>query len=363
MTTFSLDPEEQRAGSPALLSALLEDNPSLAQWVMQIDGGMEDYKSATLPTRRLSLGNEDLKETVSDLLAKFIRLMENIIQDLFNGTLAATLVYEKILNRAEDALVDARTNARKTHGNTMRMDTRIQNLCVNYRPVTDVASLVSHQRNLQQVAKLFFEYQNGSALSPLANIRSTPVTPEGFTQLLNAISYASPMQLVQGNVFNTNGYSHQTVHLLGNHKLVIMNRYPEGDAKQQLTHIEFRLQTSDPEPRELPEFIDFQRFAKPTEFSLIKQVIQFAEMVVANNTVSLRFRRQNRLQAMLTFVKEIKHGLDTGQLDENAVALRQGFIDLLGAYKNWLTDPYLNFMAYCSRDLNAILNVCEANSR
>ncbi|AEH03525.1 internal head protein [Pseudomonas phage PhiPA3] len=347
------------------LSELMETSPEIAAKIIELMGSNEayaEYKHALRQTLSLDVSTEDFKEEFAKLLDRILAFLKAMAKDLFDGTAGMALTMERIMLRADRLQTDARSVARRDKATTFKINTRIQNLCVRYRPITEVQGLFSALRNLDIVARTYYEFQNSQMLSASLRIPNVINNEGELANVIETIMSVNPVGMAANNqLFRHSGYRHESIHLLGNRQLVVVDKRPDGGQVDRLLGIEVKLDDSERDPLPLPEEITFQRFSTSIEVSLLRQVVKTAEMLNRANNLSTRHRRRDRINQLTAIVNKVRDNLQTDQLRDVSEDSYRLFVRVIEAYIDWLANPYLGFMALCARDLTAILNVCEAN--
>lgn len=348
-----------------VISELMELDPELARQIVQEVAGLEYYhnpRHVTPKTFSLGLEAED-HGTLMRLLESLIKFLARMLEDMTVGTTAISLNLHKLQTRAEEINTKSRTARRANKSSKIRIETRIQNLCINFKPIKDPQSLLMYLKSVDTIVRKYFKYQDEELLKVIPTITQLNATnPLHLDTLINVLKNVSPTAFAMGAGFAHQGSRYAGPHLLGNQQLMVITKYPQGDAVEQLAGEEFILQPSDLEPKPLPEFLEFDMFPPTTEQSILRQVIATTQDLGRRIGVMARMRRNRRVTDLSNFLERIRNELAAGQLTTDQIQTASAFIQLLEAFDNWLVNPYLNLLALSCRNMSAVLNVCEANN-
>lgn len=352
---------------PSVLSDLLEADETLAQDILYLVGGIEHYRNFKHVTpRQFSLSLEDGGKDSSylvTLLDTLIRFLIRMVEDIGNGSTGISLTLHKIINRAEAINTDSRSVRRVNKQTEFKIDTRVQNLCVNFKPINDPQKIMMYLKSADTVMRKYYKFQDEELLKVVPTITTLrPGTTASLDQLVSILSNVSPMSFASLAGFSSGEFRRSGPHLLGNQQLSVINKNPTGSLIEQLTGQEFLLQLSDAEPKPPPEFIMFDTFARTIEQSILRQVISTATDLANRISVMSRLRRTGRINDLVKYLDNLRRDISTGQYEGEALQNAVTFVMLLEAFNNWLVNPYLSLLALLSRNMSAILNVCEANN-
>ncbi|BEG72740.1 hypothetical protein [Pseudomonas phage vB_PaeM_PS119XW] len=348
--------------SPAALSALLEKDEVTANRILDLIGGFENYPMFERESHLLDLGCEDFKGTVVGILDKVIAFLNRIMEDMFDGSLALSLAFDNILLRVEELNTLTRTTARRSKEPTFDVTTRIQNLCVRYKAINEVQGLIANLKNLEQIGKQFFDYNNEELIRAAFHIPQRITTAEELNKLVETIMLSNPVKMVSSNpLYSHRGYRHESLHLMGNYQVVVLDKSPEATGIDRMLGISVKLDNSERDPLPLPDLIKFQHFSGPVQITVLRQVEKMAEMFNRASGMSIRHRRKERIRSMLNIVKGIRNQIVNDQVEGADEAILRQFVEVLERYIDWLANPYLGILALAGRNLNAVLNVCRSN--
>lgn len=348
-----------------VISELMELDPELARKIVQEVAGLEYYhnpRHATPKTFSLGLEAED-HSVLMRILESLIKFIGRMIEDVTTGTTAISLNLHKIQTRAEEISTASRAARRTNKGNKIKIETRIQNLCINFKPIKDPQSLLMYLKSVDATIRKYFKYQDEELLKVIPTVTQLNATnPLHLDTLVNVLKNVSPSAFAMGAGFAHQGSRYAGPHLLGNQQLMVITKYPQGDAVERLAGEEFILQPSDMEPKPLPEFLEFDLFPPTTEQSILRQIIATTHDLGHRIGVMARMRRNRRVTDLSNYLERIRNEIAAGQLTSEQLQTAGAFIQLLEAFDNWLVNPYLNLLALSCRNMSAVLNVCEANN-
>lgn len=353
--------------SPDVMSALMELSPEIADEILAMVHGIEHYKnirSIVAPRQfSLSLESEDQANLLSRLVDALIRFLTRLMTDIANGTATMSFALGKVGNRAELINTESRAMRRTNRKDTFTIDTRIHNLCLNYRPVSDPQQLLMIIRNNDNVIKQYFRYQNIDLPDTIPRIiRIDPITETAVIDLIQILTPVSPIARATQMQFTGDESALVSPQLLGNQRLHAMSKNPHASAVEQLAGQEWLLMPSSDNPRPLPVSITYNTFASTIEQSILRAVISTTHDLEANFGIVSRNRRASRVGDLTRYLERIRNNVITRKLDGESLVRAKQIIQLLEAYCSWMVNPYLNMMGLYVRNSNAVLNVCAANN-
>lgn len=330
-----------------------------------LSSGIEQYLNPRHTTHRgLSLGMEQHDSSfLSRLIDGLIKFLVRMMDDLTDGSTAISLNLNRVITRAENINTVSRTTHRNNKGSSFKIETRLANLSVNFKPVNDPQRLLMYLKTSDVIIRNYFKYQEEELLKVIPSItRMNPGSSTDLDQLVAILNNVSPFAFASSAGFNADNNRMIGPHILGNQQLLVLSKTPDGDPIEQLTGQEFLLQSSDHEVKAPPPFIEYDVFARSIEQSILRQIISTAHDLASRIGMLARLRRSNRVKEVVTYLdlirKDINQDKYQGEALENAIA----FIKLIEAFNNWLVNPYLNLLALSCRNMSAVLNVCEANN-
>lgn len=353
--------------APDVMSALMELSPEISDEILELVHGIEHYKnirSVTAPRQfSLSLENVDDPSWLSRAIDALIRFLTRFINDVVEGTATMSFALGKVANRAELINTESRTTRRTNRKESFTIETRVHNLCLNYRPVSDPQQLLMVIRSNDQVIKQYFRYQNVDLPETITNIiRIDPNSETAVLDLIDILTPVSPMARATQMQFMGSEGSLVSPQLLGNQRLHAMSKNPHGDTVEQLAGQEWLLMPASDNPRPIPPSITYNTFASTTEQSILRTILATTHDLESNFGIVSRNRRASRVEYLAKYLEKIRNLSIGSKLTPEAIARSQQIIRLLEAYCAWMVNPYLNMMGLYVRNSNAILNVCAANN-
>lgn len=348
------------------LHDLLSEDDLLSAGIISNVGSVELYHNPKHVTPRLfqlSLeDNSDSENMFSKLLDALIQFLIRMIDDISSGAMGISVSLNRLVNRSEALMTSSRTSRRANKSDKFKVDTRIQNLCINYKPVNDPHRILMYLKSVDALVRKYFKFQDEEMLRAIPAIMTLrPSNVGAVDQLVNILKNTCPVSFADAAGFSGDTYRKVGPHMLGNQQLVVLNKNPDGDAVEQLLGQEFILQPSDSEPKVPPQFIEYDTFASTIEQGIIRQVIGTATDLSNRIGMLARARRASRTQDLVKYLQVIHNDLTRGEYDGVNLESATQFIKLVEAYNNWLVNPYLNLLALMVRNMSAVLNVCEAN--
>lgn len=352
--------------NPKVLSDLLEADDLLAAEILSLIGSVEHYRNDRhRSTKQFALGleAEDDQGLFMRLLDGLIRFLVRMAKDVTDGSAGLSINLARIISRAEEINTSSRTERRVNKEGKFRVDTRLQNLSINFRTINDPQRILMYLKSVDQMVRKYFRYQDEELLKLVPAIMSLRPTDANAVEVLaNLLSNVSPVGFAKVNGFNDQGSRLMGPHMLGNQQLIVLNKNPTGELYEQLIGQEFLLQPSDAEPKAPPLYIEFSVFAGTIEQSILRQVIATATSIAGTTGVISRGRRSSRIEDLVKYLETIRKDVHTGTYKGTDLQAATNFILLLEAFDNWLVNPYLSLLSLMVRNMSAILNVCEANN-
>lgn len=374
--TQSLEPlatEPQEAAqsvqgpTPHELAMMIAGDDDRAKQILRIVEGSEDFKivhdslthdsALALPTLSLEAFGSDS----ASLLSRIIEWLKKLIDTVFDEMTAHQGAVMYVERAAADLKVMSRD--RRTHSvssGTFKVDTRVQNLCVRYRPIEQANGLVMALRNMDKLLRAYYGYQPLQA-APQILSAANGADEAGVVQQMQS---ASPMKLqTSGAVF-----SHPEVDnwlasapLMGNVRLVLKKRESGSDV-DRIRGMMLRLLPEEVTPRPMPTSIDFVRFSLSNSDQLLSQIQDTARFMANINQASVRAQRKRQLETVVGFLTNLQR--EAGRSSEPASVDRIATIaGLVEQYVDWIVNPYNSLYGLACRNLRAALRVCELNAQ
>lgn len=350
---------------PSVMSDLMEVDDALAKDILYLVNGIEHYRNPKhISHKGFSLSLEDENSGgLSKLIDALIKFLIRMMDDLTEGTTAISLNLNRIVTRAEAINTSSRAERRVNKEPKFKIETRIPNLCVNFKPINDPQRILMYLKSVDVIIRKYFKYQEEDLLKVIPSIiQLDPAAPQHLDQLVAILNNVSPTAFANGSGFSNDGYRMVGSHLLGNQQLLVLSKNANSDPVEQLTGQEFILQPSDTEPKAPPDYLEFDVFARTIEQSILRQIIVTSTDLANRIGMLARMRRNGKVKDIVKYLEVIRTGVAQGKYEGEALQNATSFILLLEAFNNWLVNPYLNLLALSCRNMSAILNVCEANN-
>ncbi|ABY62988.1 internal head protein [Pseudomonas phage 201phi2-1] len=363
---IELAPTTAVNAAPDVMSTLMELNPAIADEILELTHGIERYKNIRLLQPKLfelSLEATDQGSILSRMLDALIRFITRFIRDVYEGTATLSFSLGKLHDRAELINTESRSMRRTNRSNEFKIDTRIHNLCVNYKPINDPQRLLMVLKTNNVLFKSYFKYQNVELPNIIPNIVNiNPKRPDSVIALVELLSPVSPMAKASAMNFSGDQTSRASLQLLGNQRLHAMTKNPVGDVVDQLAGQEWLLLPASDDPKPLPPSITYPVFAATIEQSILREIVSATTDLESNFGIVSRNRRSMRVDDLTRYLERLRNSILTKQYDAETEERAQQIIRMLEAYCTWLVNPYLNMMGLYIRNANAVLNVCDANN-
>lgn len=327
---------------------------------------IKEHGNIRLPSTRgfeLGLEAEDPSNFLSKLIDSLIRFLKRFAADLFDGSAGMSMTLGRIHHRAEQINTESRARGRTNRGETFNIETRIKNLCINYKAISDPQQLLLLTKSTDPLFKAYFRYQNHELPAVIPSLVTVdPRDPESVIKVVELLSPISPIAKAAAMGMQGDNAGRSSVPLLGNQRLHATSKHSVGDAVEQLSGQEWLLTAVNDNPKPLPRSIEFSVFASTIEQSMLRQVIATVSDIEANFSIMSRNRRGIRIDDLLRYLERIRNAINTGQYDAESMTRANQIVNMLNAYNHWLVSPYLDLMSLYIGNSTALLNVCDANN-
>lgn len=363
MSEFKEIPDiDEVPGNAKELSALMESDPLLEQEILYLSGGVESYKDRNQSTKfPLTFSLEESNSTMAKVIERILRYLQNMIKDVFDGSAASAVIMSKVHSRAEELAISARSAKRNSQKVEFTIDTRIQNLSVKYKPINDPQVLLQHLKVFNTIIGDIYRYLTVTVYGCFEDlIKFDPLT-DSIEGLAASVVNSSPAQLMNTGRFINQGLQLSSPQLLGNQRIVVTNKRPDGSPLDKLLACNMTLENAEQEPREIPASIKYNRFGVSLEQSLIREVISVIQTLGQYNNLNRRSIRRQRMQLVVDRLAAIQKMADT--VDAESSPNVHNYIRMLEVYSGWMMSPYVGMIALTHRNLTAVLNICEGNTK
>ncbi len=352
--------------APDVMSTLMELSPEISDEILELVHGIEHYKNIRINKQKLfslSLESEDQSSLVSRILDALIRFITRFIKDVYEGTATLSFSLGKIHNRAELINTTSRTTRKTNRSDSFIINTRVHNLCINYKPISDPQQLLMQLKSNDLVCRNYFRYQNVHLPEVIPKLlRIDPRSETSVLDLVSILNPISPISVAEAFNFSGDNTSRVSVQLFGNQRLHALSKNPVGDLVERLVGQEWLLLPASDNPRPIPESVKYSVFAASIEQSILREIINTTADLEANFGIVSRNRRATRVDDLTRYLEKLRNGISSGQYTEEVLERTNQIVRLLEAYCTWLVNPYLNMMSLFIRNATAVLNVCESNN-
>lgn len=349
-------------GNAKELSDLMESDPLLEQEILYLSGGVESYKDRNQRTNfPITLSLEDSNSTLVKVIERILRYLQNMIKDVFDGSAASAVVLSKVHSRAEELATNSRFARRNSQKTEFEIATRIQNLSVKYKPISDPQVLLQHLKVFNNIIGDVYRYLTVTVYGCFEDLIKYDPLNGSIEGLAASVVNSSPAQLMNTGRFINQGLQLTSPQLLGNQKIVVTNKRPDGSPLDKLLACNMTLENAELEPREIPNSIKYNRFGISLEQSLIREVISVIQTLGQYNNLNRRSIRRQRMQLVVDRIAAIQKIAD--EVDTVTSQNVHNYIRMLEVYSGWMMSPYVGMIALTHRNLTAVLNVCEGNTK
>lgn len=349
--------------TPAHLAELLGTDSETARRVLHYVEGVEEYQPRlqALQDRLPELGLEGFTDTVIEWLKAILDFLKDVMEDYVQEMGAAELSASWLRSESENLMIMSRD--RRALGNEpLLIKSRVANLSLRYKPVKDIAGLITALRANQSVCETYYQYADqvlGNGVGALAAIGRNGGSPDTLAEaMLNKSPRLLIGKLLQPLTDQNNAWGSQP--LLGNQRLVLVS--PDADNPQEsVRQTRLRIRSFEMIPQGQVHELTMARFNNSQSDACLKQIISMADTLLKHNRGETRNRRRSRLLEITKVVDSLLVKVANGD-DTQAAALKQTAA-LLQTLSDWLVDPFMELYKLTCRNMRAALNVCDLNAQ
>lgn len=346
-----------------LAEALATADESMSEEIIDLVGGLEHYKPyesiGDIPF--FTTGLENVSDTVVKIFDRIIAFIKRWIKILADSEFKLSLHTALHSHSLENIRTTMRTTSRQSRdGLRFPVYTRVQNLSVNYRPLSNAVSLINALTILRTVAKAYFDQHSDKVLSQVNRVMTGVQEQKDSDYLASLMAGASPLNIAQLGIFRQQSLHVESPHLMGNHRFVITdNNAASNSTADQVQGVRVKLEPSQLTPVETPAYVNFEYFdSNMTEAVLIK-CDDILRLLSDSNNSPRRHSRRQAMKGLLASVERVNEEIQRNGVRDEEDARK--VVSVLESYIAWIADPYTSFYAYTLRNVRAALNVCEAN--
>jgi hypothetical protein len=346
-----------------LAEVLADSDETMTEEIIDLVGGLELYKpyESIGDTPFFSLGLESVSDTVVKIFDRIIAFIKRWIKILNESEFKLSLHTALHSHSLENIRTTMRTTSRMHHEDTrFQVSTRIHNLSVNYRPISNAIGLINALTILKHVANAYFDTHSDKVLSQVNRVVSGVTDQRTASFLAEQMAGASPLNISKEPIFRPNDLHVESPHLMGNHRFVITdNNIASSDAADRVQGIRVKLEPSQLTPAQLPNGVNFEYFDSPMTEAVLTKCDDILRLLADSNNGPRRHARRQAMNALLAAVERVNEETQRNGIRDEAEARK--VVSVLESYIAWIADPYTSFYAYTLRNVRAALNVCEAN--
>lgn len=346
-----------------LADLLADATPSLTSEVIDLVGGLEHYRpyESMGDTPFFFTGMENISDTVVRIFDRIIAFIKKWIKVFADAEFKLSLHTALHSHSLENIRTNMRTQARKTSTHpTFVVNTRIQNISVNHRPMVNAIGLINALTVLRAVTENYFVKHSEQVLGQVRKVIENVAGQSKAEHLAELMLSVSPVKIGASSIMTLNKGYYITPHLLGNHRFMITDdSNGSSDPIAQVQAIRVKLVPSQDAPIESPSFINFEHFDNNMTEAVLTKCDTILSLLSKSNNGPGRHARRQALGALLAAVEKVNADVQRNGLRSEDEA--RNVICVLESYIAWIADPYTTFYSYVLRNVRAALNVCEAN--
>lgn len=344
------------------LAALVEalgsaTNDELAE-VTEYIGGLEHYTpyESFLNDPYFSTGLESISDTVVRIFDRIIAFIKRWVKILTDADFKLSLMTGLHQATLDTLRTDMRASAGQGRSPKFMVNTRLDNLSINYRPIKDAQGLNSALTVLNRVVGLYFTTHDAGILSQVQQVVRGVSTNQPVERLADLMMLVSPSRLGNDSIMTLNSGRRMSPPLMGNHRFIIKEEDPHSsDLVDRIhgTRIEMeRIQETNVQFAP----IEFERFDVNMAEAILTKCSSILGVLADSNNGPRRHARRNGMQALLSCIEQVRAKADGIEEDQ-----ARRIVALLESYVCWIADPYTSIYSYVLRNVKAALNVVAAN--
>jgi hypothetical protein len=310
-----------------------------------------------------NIGLEGFGDSLLQLLNRLIAMIKRWLKLFNDSELRLSVSTDMMFVKLEQLKEIARSSGgkRSSTAREFSIESRIPNLCVKYRPIKDATTLLNSLSVLYAVSKCYFTTHQEGVLVPVNSVVTLANSNGTLETVSDQILAVNPLQMVQGSVWRERNGRQESMHLMGNHKLVIHDDGQNGTSDERIRGMSVELMPSIPEPEPMPAEIHFEYFSYSMWNTIVQRIEQVGRLLLDSNNMSKRNARRNRMNSLLSAIERIRDQIQNPVPGLRSEEESRALVAVIETYVSWVIDPYIGFYSYVLRDLKAATNVCEGN--
>ncbi|QBJ02636.1 internal head protein [Pseudomonas phage Psa21] len=346
------------------IAELLGDSDeNMSEEIIDLVGGLEHYQSyeSIGDTPFFFTGMEGIGDTVVRIFDRIIAFIKKWIKVLADADFKLSLHAALHTHSLENIRTQMRTTGRKANNRPFfPVYTRVANLSVNYRPITNAPNLVNALTVLRAVADAYFKQHADHVLGQVQQVVIAVAQQKPASFLAEQMKQVSPVNVGTAPIMKLDALQYVSPHLMGGHRFIITNANANSsDPTDNVNGTRVKLEPSQLTPVEAPAAINFEYFDAGMTEAVLSKCDSILTILSESNNGPHRHQRRQALAALLAAVERVNEEIQrNGVRDEESA---RAVVAVLESYIAWIADPYTSFYAYVLRNVRAALNVCEAN--
>lgn len=347
-----------------LADVLAQASDDEADIVIDAIGGLEHFPSyhTLAETPLFFTGMESASDVLVRIFDRIIAFIKRWIKVLAESEFRLSVQTAIHSVNLDNFRTEMRTTSRKPKdGSSFLVNTRIQNISVNYRPINNAQNLLNALTVLRAISNSYFKLHSRGVLTYVPKVIEAVNTGKSSDTIAELVLGANPLASMSMQLFKEVETHYESAHMLGNHRFVITdNNKATGDVGERVAGIRIKLEPSQITPTEQLNAVPFQHFDSFMTDAILDKCDSILQLLSESNNSARRHSRRTALSALLAAVERVNNNIKrNGVIDEEET---RRIVVVLETYISWLADPYTSFYAYVLRNVKASMNVCVANN-
>lgn len=341
--------------------ALAEADKDETVEIMEALGGLEHYRPYELMADSpfFFTGLEAPGDGVMRIFDRIIAFIKRWLKVLADADFKLSLMTGIHQNTLENIRTEMRSSGHSQRKNPkFIVGTRIDSLCINYRPITNAGNLLNALTVLRRITGVYFDKHDAYILRQVNKVVAAVNAKANAEQIAAIIKEVSPRELGTDGIFKLNDGRIESPHLLGNHRFIVDHTDDHSSSlADNVVGVRIKMERSQETNSNPPGAIEFDRFDNSMGEAILNKCESILGALSESNSGPRRAGRRHGMGALLAAIENVRNNYsDRDEADA------QRTVAVLESYIAWIADPYTSIYAYVLRTVKACLNVVALNS-